>query len=134
MTLRRWTVAQLSAREGYAVARAFARSGRLRRLYTEVWCRYGAGLLSRGPAACRALAGRFHPDVPPERVTAFTGRVFGHRVLRAARFAAPPAGEFDEFLRVGAWFDRTVARRMASEPIAPADDAFFAFNTGCLEC
>jgi len=134
MTLRRWTVAQLSAREGYAAARAFAKSGRLRRLYTEVWCRYGAGVLTHGPAASRALAGRFHADVPPDRVTAFTGRVFGRKLLRAARIVPPPAGEFDEFLRVGAWFDRMVARRIVRDGVAPTGDAYFAYNTGCLEC
>src|SRR5262245_35461043 len=63
MTLRRWTVSQIGAREGYAAGRAFAEVGRLRGLYTEAWCRYGAGLLRRGPAACRVFAGRFHADL-----------------------------------------------------------------------
>ena len=45
-----WTVAQIGARENYAAARAFAAVGRLHRLYTDAWCRFGAGLLCRGPS------------------------------------------------------------------------------------
>jgi glycosyltransferase involved in cell wall biosynthesis len=134
MMLRRWTVAQLSAREGYAAARAYARANRLRRLYTEAWCRYAAGILSRGPAACRAFAGRFHADIPGDRVTAFTGRVFGRKVLRAIGVAPGGGGAFDEGLRIGVWFDRLVARRLQCDRIEPTADAFFAYNTGCLEC
>jgi glycosyltransferase involved in cell wall biosynthesis len=134
MTPRRWTVAQIGARENYAAARAFAAAGRLRRLYTEVWCRYGAGLLRRGPAALRALAGRHHPGVPPGRVTAFTGRVLGGRLLQAAGLARRPAGPYEGFLDVGAWFDRAVARRLARERLEPGADSFFAYNTGCLDC
>jgi glycosyltransferase involved in cell wall biosynthesis len=134
MTLRRWTVSQLSAREGYAAGRAFAAVGRLRRLYTEAWCRYGAGLIRRGPAACRAFAGRFHAEIPPDRVTAFTVRVMAGKLLRALRAAPRPKNEFDAFLRTGAWFDRLVARRLRRDGIDPAVDALFAYNTGCLEC
>jgi glycosyltransferase involved in cell wall biosynthesis len=134
MTLRSWTVSQLSAREGYAAGRAFAAAGRLRRLYTEAWCRYGASLLRHGPAACRAFAGRFQADIPPERVTAFTGRVVGGKLWRAAGITARATSEFEEFLRVGAWFDDLVARRLRRQKLQPSVDAFFAFDTGCLEC
>lgn len=134
MTPRRWTVSQLSAREGYAAGRAFAAVGRLRRLYTEAWCRYGAGLLRHGPAACRAFAGRFHAAIPSDRVTAFTGRVLGGKLLRAAGLSARAKCQFDEYLRVGAWFDGLVARRLRREQLDPAADAFFAYDTGCLEC
>src|SRR5439155_20605620 len=120
MSPRRWTVAQIGAREGYAAARAFAGSGRLRRLYTEVWCRYGAGLLRRGPAACRTLAGRFQADVAADRVTAFTGRVLVHMFARAVGLAPRPPGQFEEFLRVGAWFDELVARRLRRERLEAA--------------
>jgi glycosyltransferase involved in cell wall biosynthesis len=134
MTPRRWTVAQIGARENYAAARAFAASGRLRRLYTDVWCRFGAGLLRRGPAALRALGGRHHPGVPRAQVTAFTTSVLGGRLLRAAGLARRPAGPYEEFLNVGAWFDRAVARRLARGRLEPGGDAFFAYNTGCLDC
>jgi glycosyltransferase involved in cell wall biosynthesis len=134
MTLRRWTVSQLGAREGYAAGRAFAAEGRLRRLYTEAWCRYGAALLRNGPAACRAFAGRFHADVPPDRVTAFTGRVLGDKLLRAVGLAPRPEDAFDEYLRVGACFDALVARRLRRQNLSPTADAFFAYDTGCLEC
>src|SRR5262249_25714816 len=134
MTLRRWTVSQLGAREGYAAGRAFAREGRLRGLYTEAWCRYGARLLRRGPAAGRGLAGRFHAEVPADRVTAFTGRLVGRKFLRAAGLAPRPKDEFDEYLRVGAWFDELVARRLRQQKVEPTTDAFFAYDSGCLEC
>lgn len=132
--LRRWTVAQLSAREDYAAARAFAATGRLQHLYTEIWCRYGAGLLRRGPVGARAFAGRYHASIPSALVTAFTAQVFGKRLLRAAGLSPRPPAAFDEFLRVGQWFDRKVARCLFRRTIDPQGDAFFAYNTGCLEC
>src|SRR3954467_2252645 len=100
-----WTVAQIGARESYAAARAFVPSGRLKRLYTEAWCRYGARWLRRGPAAFRALAGRWHPDVPGDRVVSFTAATLWGNVRDRVR---RPAGLYDNFLRVGRWFDRRV--------------------------
>src|SRR4051812_12863554 len=69
-----WIVTQLSSREHYAVARTFLRRGKLHRLYTDAWCSVGRGLLRRGPAALRSLAGRYHPEIPSSRVTSYTFR------------------------------------------------------------
>lgn len=132
--LPRWTVSQIGARESYAAARAFAAAGRLRRLYTDVWCRAGTGLLRRGPALARSLAGRHHPGVPGDRVVAFTAAaLLGELRSRLGPDQAPTAAH-ERYLRVGTWFDRAVAGRLRRQRFAFEGDAFFAYNTGCLEC
>jgi glycosyltransferase involved in cell wall biosynthesis len=128
-----WTVAQIGARENYAAARAFAPLGRLNRLYTDIWCRVGAGLLRRGPALLRTLAGRVHSAVPSGRVISFgTGAILGEIQARI-RPARTPAGLYDEYLRVGRWFDGRVTAHLARRPPPAGPSAFFAYNTGCLE-
>src|SRR3954465_13092281 len=67
-----WIVTQIGSREHYAVPRAFLRRGMLLGLYTDAWCKFGRGLLSKGPSALRGLAGRYHPEIPSKSVTAFT--------------------------------------------------------------
>ncbi|HEY1378836.1 MAG TPA: hypothetical protein VGF55_18695, partial [Gemmataceae bacterium] len=127
-----WTVSHVGARENYAVARAYAAAGRLHRLYTDIWCRAGTGLLRRGPAVTRALAGRTHPAVPADRVVAFTPTA----LLGELRARLPPArgpAQYDHYLRVGRWFDRRVARHLAGHLLPDPPHAFYAFNTGCLE-
>jgi glycosyltransferase involved in cell wall biosynthesis len=127
-----WTVAQIGARESYAVGRAFASTGRLKRLYTDVWCRYPAGLLRHGPAALRAVAGRSHPGVPGDRVVSFTRAALWHEAC--GRFGWNRAADlYDTYLRVGRWFDRKVLAHLDDHPLAPGADAFFTYNTGALE-
>jgi glycosyltransferase involved in cell wall biosynthesis len=128
-----WTVAQIGARESYAAGRAFAKCGRLHRLYTDAWCRFGAGILSRGPSFTRALAGRRHPDLPDDRVVSFTPTAVLGEVRARLPPAATPSAVYDEYLRVGRWFDRRVARHMARHPLPAGPNAFFTYNTGCLE-
>jgi glycosyltransferase involved in cell wall biosynthesis len=128
-----WTVAQIGARENYAVARAFEGAGRLQRLYTDAWCRFGGGLLRRGPAFARALAGRHHPDIPASRVISFTpsaviGELRGH-----FRRPSTATGLYDNYLRIGRWFDNRVRRHLARHRSPDGPNAFFTYNTGCLE-
>ena len=127
-----WTVAQIGGRESYAAARAFARAGRLGRLYTDVWCRRAAGLLRRGPAALRSMAGRCHPDVPGDRVVAFTALAIWNE-LRGRLRRNRVASQYDNYLRVGRRFDRRVLNHLHRHPLSPANDAFFTYNTGCLD-
>jgi glycosyltransferase involved in cell wall biosynthesis len=127
-----WTVAQIGARRSYSVARAFAAAGRLDRLYTDIWCRVGSRVLSRGPAPLRALAGRRHSGVPDERVVSFSGAgMLG--VVRARLWPLHGAALYDEFLRVGRWFDRRMVSHIGRRPLPPGPQAYFAFTTGCLE-
>src|SRR5262245_23279611 len=78
----RWIVAQEGSRQHYGVPLAFQKIGELKRLYTDIWCRWGRGLLACGPAGCRALAGRFHLDIPVDKVVSFGMRAVGSKALR----------------------------------------------------
>jgi glycosyltransferase involved in cell wall biosynthesis len=131
-TLPNWTIAQIGARESYAAARAFVPSGRFKRLYTDIWCRYGPGLLGHGPAALRAIAGRRHADVPSGRVVSFTPSAVWQEAR--SRFGGRyTANKYDTFLRVGRWFDRRVLSHLDRHLLEPNADAFFTYNTGALE-
>src|SRR5688572_3238364 len=104
---RRWVVAQLGSREHYAAARAFHLRGRLRALYTDVWAPSGwrGRVLRRGPASIRALANRGHPELPSDKVIAFTGSAVLQAVLRFRRRGRRGADErCGEFIREGHWF------------------------------
>jgi glycosyltransferase involved in cell wall biosynthesis len=127
-----WTVAQIGARRSYSMARAFAATGQLNRLYTDIWCRFGAGVMSRGPAPFRAYAGRHHPDVPDDCVVSFSGA----GVLNVARSRLWPvhgAALYGQFLKIGRWFDRRMARHLSRHPLPKGRHAYYAFTTGCLE-
>jgi len=133
MSLRRWTVSQIGARQHYAVARAFDRQGRLRQLYTDAWCGWCRGLLRRGSRAMRGLAGRWHPDLPADRVHAFTWQAVSQHVFTAGDRQRNAEQEHLEYIRVGRRFAENVARHLARQELTPERDAFFGFDTGCLE-
>ena len=85
-----WSVAQIGAREHYAIPRALHRRGLLGRLYTDAWAGPLLRWVGRGPL--RAMASRSHPELPDERVVSFTAtaitagicdRVFGPRDVAA---------------------------------------------------
>jgi len=130
---QRWHVAQIGAREHYAVARALHGAGQLQRMYTEAWVGGNAmrSLLSRGPASMRALAGRYHPELHDARVTAFTLRTLRDRLTRKS--AGDIEAAYHEHARVGRDFARGVARAMRREPLDATGSVYFGYNTGCLE-
>lgn len=132
VALPTWTVAQIGARESYAAARVFAASGRLSRLYTDVWCRFGASWLRRGNAKMRSLAERRHADVPSDRVTAFTIASVWNSLSNRASDSHDSAATYQEFLRIGRWFDQRVCHHLERQRFTDRH-AFFAYNTGCLE-
>src|SRR5262245_32446489 len=125
-----WLVSQIGARDHYLAARAFAPLGRLLRLYTDVWSDGTRSLLLRGPKSLRAMAGRYHPAVPRDKVVAFTGSVLWDRATQRLR---PKRRVYDEFLRFGRWFDRKVVRHLARHRCDPSHAAFFGITNGCLE-
>jgi glycosyltransferase involved in cell wall biosynthesis len=133
VTARRWTVAQIGHREEYAAARAFAGQGRLTRLYNDIWCRYGADALRRGPGPLRRMALRHHPALDDAAVTSWTPAGLAHRAASAMRSRGRSSGVYGVALRHGSWFDRRVARHLAGQPLRPDQDAFFGFDLGCLE-
>jgi glycosyltransferase involved in cell wall biosynthesis len=125
-----WTVAQIGAREHFFPARSFQARGWLERLYTDLWCRWGRSLLRRGPSALRALAGRYHSDIPSNRVVSFNSASMMDRFFRHDR---QPERFYDECLRIGIGFDESMLRQLERQQFDSKSDAFFTYNTGCLK-
>jgi glycosyltransferase involved in cell wall biosynthesis len=129
---RRWIVSQIGAREHYAAPRAFQRRGELRLLYTDSWCRLGRGLLSRAPSqAVRAFAGRCHSEVPSRMVVSFT--IASQRDRSALRRGTSTEDVFLNHRTLGERFAHRVARDLSRRELDPSRDAFFGYDTGCLE-
>lgn len=129
-----WHVAQLGAREHYAVPRALARRGRLAHFYTDAWCRWGRSLLRNGPDLFRAFANRYHPELATEPVTSFTPRAILNVVQRRFRddyrsSTALTAHHVD----VGRWFAMRIREALQTADLDPNHSAFFGFVTGCYE-
>jgi glycosyltransferase involved in cell wall biosynthesis len=129
--MKRWTVAQLGAREHYAVARALHRRGELNALFTDAYCARGRGLLRRGPAAARALAARHHPDLPSSAVVAFTAHALFDRLLSSARRGRRQ--EYEGYAAEGSRFAVRVAQALRGARLDSTLDVFFGYATGCLE-
>ncbi|MBI4470312.1 MAG: glycosyltransferase family 4 protein [Acidobacteria bacterium] len=130
-----WIVAQIGAREHYALPRALERLGALGRLYTDAW----AGLLLRrarfGPDGLRALANRYHREVPSDKVTAFNARGLQQALERSRRRGQPQSVEeqFQQFIVDGRGFALRVNRHLEQHwhRIRPA--GMIGYDTGCLE-
>src|SRR5271155_5106327 len=91
-----WIVAQEGSRETYSLPLAFHRIGALRMAYADIWCRFGRGLLRRGPAGARALATRFHPEIPANLVVSFSpGAIISKTLLHFRRSGMGP-GQFSK--------------------------------------
>ncbi|MCE9589816.1 MAG: glycosyltransferase family 4 protein [Planctomycetes bacterium] len=129
----RWIVAQIGSREHYAVPRAFHRRGHLHTLYTDAWIGAGAGLLRRGPKRLRGLAGRHHPEIPSRLVCALTFRAMLTGATFALRKPTSTPEQFRAYLRTGERFAADVRRRLEHSTLDPALDAYFGYDTGCLE-
>ena len=134
---RQWIVAQIGAREHYAVARALQERDQLRRLYTDFWASDNP-FMQRAPGPLRALANRRHADVPAAKVTAFSGATLGAAakamaLAKTGRRATGIEADYREFARVGRDFARRCVRDLAKRGVSADKDAFFGYNTGCLE-
>jgi glycosyltransferase involved in cell wall biosynthesis len=128
----RWIVSQIGARQHYGLPRGFVYNGELRTLYTELWCRWGASTLRKGNAAMRALAGRYHPDVPNSKVVSFSISTFWDALLHR-KSSRTMEEQFFEYLRLGRRFSAAVTSHLRRQELDPEQDVFFGFNTGCLE-
>ncbi len=132
----RWIVSQVGARQHYGVPRGLHGAGLLRQLYTDCWAGRGRRWLRRGPRAARAMASRYHPDLPPPAVVSFNGRAVWDAVRqRAAVGRGPGAAErqYRQWVRVGSGFASAVAADLARRPLDPDRDVFLGFDTACLE-
>jgi len=130
----RWIIAQEGSRETYSLPLAFYRIQQLRLLYVDVWCTRGRNLLRRGPAHARALATRFHPEIPSELVKSFTIGSTVRRAwlrLRQRKLSRTQISLADcEF---GRWFAPQICRHLKNQELDPAVDHFFGFNGYSLE-
>jgi glycosyltransferase involved in cell wall biosynthesis len=126
-----WIVTQIGSREHYAVPRAFARQGKLAAFFTEAWFGTGRSLIRRGPGALRALAGRYHSEIPCEKVFAFTWQSLVDRFKQPKNPTVEQAHL--EYMRVGKWFCESVNRRLRGFDLSPEKHSFYGYNTGCFE-
>jgi hypothetical protein len=130
----RWIVAQEGSRQTYAVPLAFHRLGMLRLFYVDIWCRRGRGLLAHGPKGARALATRFNPELPLDRVVSFSPLAIWTRTVdHLARRKTSPADMAGIYCQFGEWFAKRVRGHLDSLELDPNQDCFFGFNTNCLE-
>lgn len=126
-------VAQIGARMHYAVPALLHRAGLLHRLYTDVcaesgWARAMDRILPRShrPAPLRRFLGRTVPEVPPEKIHAFSA--FG--VMRSwQRQRARSPGEA---LRHTAWANRRFCELVVDAGLDGAE-SLYAFNAAALE-
>src|SRR5262245_65254434 len=119
-----WIVSLISARQHYAVPRAFHLTGQLHAFYTDAWCRHGSRLLRYGRGRVRALAGRFHPDLPSQKVVSFTLQTLIDEAMSSnVRHARSVETKYLEYIRVGQCFSQAVSRSLQSQPIRPETHA-----------
>ena len=138
---RDWFVAQIGAREHYAVARALHQREALDRLYTEFWS--GDSILANrarqnprfGPLG--ALLNRYHSHIPRDKVTAFNLPTLGTAALDlvASRLGRERslAADYNEYLRIGKKFARRTIGDLSKRGLDAEKHAFFGYSTGCLE-
>jgi len=129
----RWIVAQIGAREHYAVPHAFHQLGHLRLFYTEAWCRWGRELVRMGPGAFRAYANRYRPELPGSAVKSFTPSYAAFHLAHFPGHSSTRAALYRFFVEAGAWFATRAAEHLSRQTLSPSEDHFFAFNTGALE-
>ena len=138
---RDWIVAQIGAREHYAVARALQQREQLERLYTEFWSG-DSFLANRARQSARlgplnALLHRHHAHIPDDKVTAFNlptlgVATFGLAATRLGRERGIEA-DYTEHLRIGKKFARRCVSDLSRRGVDAEKHAFFGYNTGCLE-
>ncbi len=132
--VRRWIISQEGSRQTYGVPLAFHRLGKLRLMYTDIWCRWGRSLLKCVSTGTRALATRFNPEIPSERVVSFTPQAALWRARNHLRRQIPNRHTLsEEFNSFGRWLALRVRQHVNRLELDPNRDHFFGFNSNCLE-
>jgi len=134
-SVRGWIVAQLGAREHYAIPRALHRQGALRRLYTDVWCGWGRSILQSAPDPIRSFANRFHSEIPSDQVTSYTGWALTNQIRNWMGGVQSDEERYRKFVRVGESFARRVRDelRQKSTESDLSQSVYFGYDTGSLE-
>ena len=128
-----WLVAQLGAREHYAVPRALARAGQLHRFFTDAWCRWGRSFLQGGPALARAFANRYHEDLSDVAVTSFNGMAVRNVLRRRLKHRDAAARLAQHHAGVGRRFAQSVTSFLQDRDLSSDRHAFLGFAVGSLE-
>ena len=81
----------------------------------------------------RALASRFHPDLASAKVVGFNFKAIADELIRSQKKAYTVESAYYGHIHVGQWFARRVADHLYRQDLNPGSEAFFGFNTGCLE-
>jgi hypothetical protein len=103
-------------------------------MYTDIWCRFGRGLLRRGPAGARALATRFHPQIPSDRVVSFSPHAILKKTsLYFSRSRLNHCQLANYYCEFGHWYASSIRRHLQTLETDPERDCFIGFNTNCLE-
>jgi len=130
----RWIVCQEGSREAYAIPISFNRLNRLRRLYVDIWWKWAPSSMRRGSTGMRALGNRFNSEIPAEKVVAFTPKALWVRARMHLRRQLPGRSELStEFCQFGEWLARRTRNHLLQTDLEPGKDAFFGFNSNCLE-
>ena len=131
----RWLISQIGSREHYAAAVSVQRQGNLRFLYTDAWCpAIFRKIVSRLPRPVAGLSQRFHPELPSNRVVAFTPSTLSDELLYKFSGRAQTRAEvFHRFEAFGKGFGQKVAHHMRGQSLHPERDIHFAYSTGALE-
>jgi hypothetical protein len=76
------------------------------------------------------LAGRYHPEIPSNKVTAFIQALCDHLRLRNSRTVEQT---HLEYIRIGRDFCESVNRDLSDRLEDLSKRRFYGYNTGCLE-
>lgn len=115
----KWLVAQLGARENYAIARALHRRGALDSLLTDIWAAPGDAL---GKASQR-FRERYHIELQTAQVYAPSMNAVAHEVFAKVNRRSG----WDQIMRRNAWFQRSMARRLSHMRV-DKETAVFAYS------
>jgi glycosyltransferase involved in cell wall biosynthesis len=82
----------------------------------------------------RALGNRFDREIPAENVVAFTPKALWVRAQMHLRRQLPGRLQLStEFCQFGEWLDRRTRNHLQHTDLESGKDAFFGFNSNCLE-
>lgn len=114
-----WLVAQLGARENYAIARALHRRGALDTLLTDIWAAPG-DLLGK---ASQRFRERYHTELHTAQVYAPSLNAVSHEILAKMNRRSG----WDQIMRRNAWFQRSIASRL-NQMSVDQDSVVFAYS------
>ncbi len=153
----KWLCVQNGAREHYAVARALHQTGRLERLFTEVWAGQGLRAASRiiPFSGLRSMAGRWHQELDGRREAKVGSRkseVRGRKAEIVSWNVASVMRQFalllkleiinrksemndpyDGFIQEGRWFSEKVRDYLARCDTDLRNTVVFSYDTTALE-